>query len=128
MPTSRMHSWTVPQIPHLECFRSVGFVHDYPRHSHSAWAVGVVDEGAAGIWYRGADERVGPGALIAVNPGAVHTGYPLKKGGISHSMLYLDEELVKEVLPGIRVLPAFPQAFMIWTFRPGYALFAVLWN
>ncbi len=109
MPTSRMHSWTVPEIPHLECFRSVGFVHEYPRHSHSTWAIGVVEEGAAGIWYRGAHERVGPGGLIAVNPGAVHTGYPLKKSGISHSMLYLHEELVKEVFPGITALPAFPQ-------------------
>ena len=109
MPTSNMRSWTVPEIPHLECFRSVGFVDDYPRHSHPTWAIGVVEEGAAGIWYRGADERVGPGGLIAVNPGAVHTGYPLKKAGISHSTLYVDEELVKEVLPGITTLPAFPQ-------------------
>ena len=69
----------------------------------------MVDEGTAGIWYRGANELVGPGELIAVNPGAVHTGYPLQRGGISHSTLYLDDELVKEVLPGITALPAFPQ-------------------
>ncbi len=64
MRISRVLSWTVPEIPHLECFRAVGFVHGYPRHSHSTWAIGVVDEGTAGIWYRGANELVGPGGII----------------------------------------------------------------
>jgi len=108
--TSRVLSWTVPEIPHVECFRAIGFVHGYPRHSHPTWAIGVVDEGTAGIWYRGTNELVGPGGIIAVNPGAVHTGYPLQKSGVSHSMLYLDDELVKEVLPGGSALPAFPQS------------------
>jgi len=113
MPISRMLSWTVPEIPHLECFRAFGFVHEYPRHSHSTWAIGVVNEGTAGIWYRGANELVGPGGLIAVNPGAVHTGYPLQKSGVSHSMLYLDDKLVAEVLPGITDFPAFPQTTIL---------------
>ena len=109
MPANITRSWAVPAIPHLECFRTVGFVHEYPRHSHSTWAIGVVDEGIGGIWHRGANERVGPGTIIAVSPGAVHTGYPLQKGGMSHSMLYLDDELVKDVFPNLTGSPAFPQ-------------------
>jgi AraC-like DNA-binding protein len=101
-------SWTVPEIPDLECFRVVNFVHEYPRHSHATWAIGVVDDGTGGIWYRGANERGGPGELIAINPGEVHTGYPLQRGGISYSMLYIGDDLVKEILPGIRELPMFP--------------------
>jgi AraC-like DNA-binding protein len=101
-------SWTVPEIPDLECFRVVNFVHEYPRHSHSTWAIGVVDDGTGGIWYRGANERGGPGELIAINPGEVHTGYPLQRGGISYSMLYVGEELVKEILPGVLESPVFP--------------------
>ena len=101
-------SWTVPEIPDLECFRVVNFVHEYPRHSHSTWAIGVVDDGTGGIWYRGANERGGPGELIAINPGEVHTGYPLERGGISYSMLYVGEELVKEILPGTTEPPMFP--------------------
>jgi AraC-like DNA-binding protein len=113
MSVSRTLSWTVPEIPHLECFRAFGFVHGYPRHSHSTWAIGVVDEGIAGIWYRGTNELVGPGGLITVTPDAVHTGYPVKKSGVSHTMLYLDDELVKEILPGITALPAFPQSTIL---------------
>jgi AraC-like DNA-binding protein len=101
-------SWTVPEIPNLECFRVVNFVHEYPRHSHATWAIGVVDDGTGGIWYRGANERGGPGELIAINPGEVHTGYPLQPGGISYSMLYVGEDLLKEILPGMRELPMFP--------------------
>jgi AraC-like DNA-binding protein len=104
-----MHSWAVPEIPHLECFRTVGFVQEYPRHSHSTWAIGVVDEGIGGIWHQGTNERVGPGMLIAVSPGVVHTGYPLQTCGISHSMLYLEDALLKNALPDLVGSPAFPQ-------------------
>jgi AraC-like DNA-binding protein len=104
---STTHSWTVPEIPHLECFRVVRFVHEYPRHSHSTWSIGVVDDGTGGIWYKGSNERGGPGEIIAINPGDVHTGYPLRRSGISYSMLYIGDELVKEILPGITAPPIF---------------------
>ena len=105
--TGQTHSWAVPEIPDLECFRAVGFVHEYPRHFHSTWAIGVVDQGRGGIWYRGAHERGGPGELITLNPGEVHTGYSLQKQGLSYSMLYVGSRLVKDVLPDAR-LPIFP--------------------
>jgi AraC-like DNA-binding protein len=107
MQSCATRSWTVPEIADLECFRVVNFVHEYPRHSHASWAIGVVDGGTGGIWYRGANERGGPGELIAINPGEVHTGYPLQRGGISYSMLYVGEKLVKEILPGVTELPMF---------------------
>ncbi len=73
---SRMtRSWTVPEIPHLECFWAVGLVHEYPRQSHETWAIGVVDGGTGGIWYRGENQRGGPGEVIVISPGEVHTGY-----------------------------------------------------
>lgn len=108
MPVSTTRSWTVPDIPHLECFRAIRFVHEYPRHSHSTWAIGVVDAGVGGVWYKGANERGGPGEIIAINPGEVHTGYPLQKDGISYSMLYVDEHLVNDILPAATALPLFP--------------------
>jgi AraC-like DNA-binding protein len=85
----------------------VNFVHEYPRHSHSTWAIGVVDDGTGGIWYRGTDERGGPGELITISRGEAHTGYPLQRCGISYSMLYVGDELVKEILPQSTNLPAF---------------------
>jgi AraC-like DNA-binding protein len=102
------HSWTVPGIAHLECFRVVGFVHEFPRHSHSTWSLGVVDQGAGGIWFRGATERGGADEIITINPGEVHTGYPLQKSGLSYSMLYLGEELLRDILPGAAAMPNFP--------------------
>jgi AraC-like ligand binding domain len=108
MVPATTRSWTVPEIPHLECFRAVRFVHEYPRHSHSTWAIGVVDEGTGGTWYRGSNERGGPGKIIAINPGELHTGYPLQKCGISYSMLYVSHELVREILPNLADLPTFP--------------------
>lgn len=108
MAATITRSWTVPEIPHLECFRTVRFVHEYPRHSHETWSIGVVDCGTGGIWYRGANRRGGAGQIIAINPGEVHTGYPLQKEGISYSMLYVGHELVKQILPDVRTPPIFP--------------------
>lgn len=108
MPSCIAYSWSVPDIPHLECFRTAGFMHEYPRHSHSTWAIGVVDQGIGGIWYRGANQRGGPGEIIAINPGEVHTGYSLQKGGIGYSMVYIGEELVREILPAHGAMPIFP--------------------
>jgi AraC-like DNA-binding protein len=108
MSATIARSWTVPEIPHLECFRTVKFVHEYPRHSHETWSIGVVDYGVGGIWYRGANQRGGAGQIIAINPGEVHTGYPLQKDGISYSMLYVGHELVKEILPDLASAPIFP--------------------
>jgi AraC-like DNA-binding protein len=108
MAATTTRSWTVPEIPHLECFRTVRFVHEYPRHSHETWSVGVVDYGTGGIWYRGANQRGGAGQIIAINPDEVHTGYPLQRNGISYSMLYVGHELVKEILPDIATPPVFP--------------------
>jgi AraC-like DNA-binding protein len=108
MAATVTRSWTVPEIAHLECFRTVRFVHEYPRHSHETWSIGVVDYGTGGIWYRGANQRGGAGQIIAINPGEVHTGYPLQKEGISYSMLYVGHELVKEILPDAAEPPIFP--------------------
>jgi AraC-like DNA-binding protein len=46
--------------------------------------------------------------LITINPGEVHTGYPLQKQGISYSMLYVGHELVKQALVEPIRLPLFP--------------------
>jgi len=108
MSATITRSWTVPEIPHLECFRTVKFVHEYPRHCHETWSIGVVDYGTGGIWYRGANQRGGAGQVIAIDPGDVHTGYPLQKDGISYSMLYVAHELVKQILPDVAATPVFP--------------------
>jgi AraC-like DNA-binding protein len=104
-----VRSWRVSEISHLECFRAVGLIHEYGRHSHPAWAIGVIDEGIGGIGYRGSSERIGPGELIAINPDEVHTGYAVQRDGVSYRMLYIGHELVKDSVPAAVGTPAFPE-------------------
>jgi len=42
-------AWTISDIPHLECFRAVRLVHEYPRHSHSTWTVDEQSGNACGM-------------------------------------------------------------------------------
>ncbi|HKF40074.1 MAG TPA: AraC family ligand binding domain-containing protein [Candidatus Acidoferrum sp.] len=92
MPTCSTRAWTLPGIPGLACFRAANLVHEYSRHRHSTWAIGVVDDGTGGIWYRG--------EWITIRAGEVHTGHPPQRAGISYSMPYVDEKLER---PGYRI-------------------------
>jgi AraC-like DNA-binding protein len=102
-------SWTTPEISGLECFRADGLVHEYGRHAHSTWSIGIVDRGVGGSWYRGANRHGSRGELFAIAPGEVHTGYPVGDTGLSYSILYVDDALMNDVLPSVTMVPVFPE-------------------
>jgi AraC-like DNA-binding protein len=104
LPT--VHAWTSPDISDLECFRANGLAHEYGRHFHSTWSIGIVDRGYAGMWYRGANRRGAYGDLFAIAPGEVHTGYPVHESGLTYSILYVGDALLRDILPDADVSPS----------------------
>ena len=102
------HSWTTPETSELECFRADGLVHEYGRHAHSTWSIGIVDRGVGGAWYRGANRHAVRGELFAIAPGEVHTGYPVGDGGLSYSILYVGDALIQDALPDLAASPTLP--------------------
>lgn len=66
----------------------------FRRHSHDEFGIGVILDGAQ----RSASGRgpvdAGPGDVITVNPGEVHDGSPIGRGGRFWRMLYLDPALI----------------------------------
>jgi AraC-like DNA-binding protein len=101
-------SWTTPEASELECFRADGLVHEYGRHAHSTWSIGIVDRGVGGAWYRGANRHAIRGELFAIAPGEVHTGYPVGDRGLSYSILYVGDALIRDAVPNIGVSPVLP--------------------
>lgn len=82
--------------------------HSFARHSHDRYAIGVLDSGEEGLHWRGSHHVVGPGAVIVISPGDVHTGYSTTPDGWSYRMLYPPVELLSEAL-GRPAAPRFPR-------------------
>jgi AraC-like DNA-binding protein len=86
-----------------EAFRARFREHAYPPHTHDAWTLFVVDDGA--IRYeldrrpRGAER----GTVSLLPPHVVHAGRSASDRGFAMSCLYLDPELLGEAAVGAAV-------------------------
>ena len=76
----------------------------FPRHTHDAYGIGVVDAGGHASWSGRGQVEAGPGAFISVNPGEVHDGRAIGGRPRSWRILYFDPatltDLRADVLEG----------------------------
>jgi AraC-like DNA-binding protein len=78
-------------LPHVEV-RDVREARDigYARHSHDSFSIGIVTGGRSTYLHeRGCDE-VGAGAVVIMNPGAMHACNPADSQSWSYRMVHLD--------------------------------------
>jgi AraC-like DNA-binding protein len=100
-------SWQVPQLSGLQCFRASAITHEYGRHSHPGWAIGVIEKGVGGTLYRGVRESIHPGEIVAMNPEEAHTGYPANKQPLSYRMFYIEHSFFSDILVSGSAVPRF---------------------
>ncbi|MWA10807.1 helix-turn-helix domain-containing protein [Streptomyces sp. BA2] len=62
--------------------------HRYAPHYHEEFTVGVCVGGSEVIDYRGGRLDVGPGSIVVLAPGEVHTGGPGRQGGYAYRAMY----------------------------------------
>jgi methylphosphotriester-DNA--protein-cysteine methyltransferase len=48
--------WRIPTLPRLELMRATYIKQSFTRHTHEGFAVGVIENGALGFFYRGEKE------------------------------------------------------------------------
>ena len=63
-----------PQMRGLELLRAHFVSYSFDRHTHDAFAIGIIDEGAGTLWCRGRTIALPRGSVLVVPPGEVHTG------------------------------------------------------
>ncbi|MEU3843354.1 AraC family transcriptional regulator [Streptomyces sp. NPDC028635] len=81
--------------------------HVYAPHAHAEYTVGVTLGGLEVIAYRGGRIHSGPGSLVVLEPGEMHTGGPAAPEGYAYRALYaapalLGDGLLGEGLPHFR--------------------------
>lgn len=100
-------SFISAQIEGVECFRTEHSRHEYPRHSHEFYSIGVIEHGIGGSYYRGAYHEMPAGSIVVINPDEVHTGYAAGGRPLSYRMLHIDPEVFQRVTPGSKTLLRF---------------------
>lgn len=81
--------------------------HVYAPHAHAEYTVGVTLGGLEVIAYRGGRIHSGPGSLVVLEPGEMHTGGPAAPDGYAYRALYaapalLSDGMLGEGLPHFR--------------------------
>ncbi|GGM86045.1 helix-turn-helix transcriptional regulator [Streptomyces fuscichromogenes] len=71
--------------------------HVYAPHTHAEFSIGVCVGGSEVIAYRGGHIRTGPGGIIVLAPGEMHTGGPATPDeGYAYRALYADPSLLAD--------------------------------
>ncbi|MFF1272727.1 AraC family transcriptional regulator [Streptomyces marokkonensis] len=70
--------------------------HEYAPHAHDEFTVGVTVGGLEVIAYRGGRIHSGPGSIVVLEPGEMHTGGPAAPDGYSYRALYAAPALLTD--------------------------------
>ena len=92
-----VHYWRHPAVPGVDLIRAHFRRHEFGRHSHDTFAIGVADVGVEELWLDGSVHRVMPGGVMMINPGVVHTGRPAGEDGWAYRAFYPDAAVLAEV-------------------------------
>ncbi|MEU9210020.1 AraC family transcriptional regulator [Streptomyces sp. NPDC048415] len=70
--------------------------HRYAPHAHDEFTIGVCVGGSEIIDYRGGRIHTGPGSIVVLAPGEMHTGGPAACDGYAYQALYAEPTLLTE--------------------------------
>ena len=74
--------------------------HVYAPHAHEEFTVGVTVGGREVIAYRGGQIHSGPGSIVVLEPGEMHTGGPAAPEGYAYQALYAESGLLADGTTG----------------------------
>lgn len=92
--TERVRLWSPAETPGLQLMRASFRTQNFARHSHEGYGVGVIESGALGFAYRGAQLVAPPGAVNTVNPDEPHDGHGADGRGWAYRMFYFSPEFL----------------------------------
>jgi AraC-like DNA-binding protein len=93
-------SWTRARLgrcgPPLDLLTARFDRHVYAPHAHAEFTIGVTVGGLEVIAYRGGRIHSGPGSIVVLEPGEMHTGGPASPDGYSYRALYAETSLLAD--------------------------------
>jgi len=104
--------WRIPELHNLEILRMTKSSHSFPRHWHETYVIEVVEQGVNEFWCEGKTYSAGPGSILVIQPGEVHTGYPAAESQLTYRSLYPTESIMRALardIYGKEMIPHFAQ-------------------
>ncbi|WP_276955794.1 AraC family transcriptional regulator [Allomeiothermus silvanus] len=83
--------------------------HEFARHSHDFYVVGVVTQGVEAFRLEGSTRYAPAGSVLVVHPGQVHTGYAVQREGWEYRMFYPSIAWVREVAESMGLKDELPR-------------------
>jgi AraC-like DNA-binding protein len=100
MTAREQASWTRARLgrcgPPLDLLTARFARHVYAPHAHEELTVGVCVGGLEVIAYRGGHIHAGPGSIVVLEPGEMHTGGPAAPEGYAYRALYAEPLLITD--------------------------------
>ena len=97
--------WRIPKLGNVELLRASYITQTFPRHTHEQYAIGVIETGALGFYYRGENVVASQGNINLCIPGEVHTGHAAAKSGWTYRMFYFDPQFLQHIASEITHRP-----------------------
>ena len=89
--------WKNQTLPGVELLSASYTKFEFSKHWHDELAIGIIEDGAEGLFYRGNNVLVPKHHIVAINPSEVHTGFAGSPKGWRYRMFYFDlPTLVKQ--------------------------------
>lgn len=111
MRTREQTRWTRARLGHdgppVDLLTARFDRHVYAPHAHAEFTVGVTVGGLEVISYRGGHIHSGPGSIVVLEPGEIHTGGPAAPDGYAYQALYAAPALLADGI--LDALPHFPE-------------------
>ncbi|WP_055489768.1 AraC family transcriptional regulator [Streptomyces sp. TP-A0356] len=105
MSTREQALWTRARLgrcgPPLDLLTARFARHRYAPHAHDEFTIGVCVGGSEVIDYRGGHIHTGPGTIVVLDPGEMHTGAPATPtDGYAYRALYAEPSLLTDGILG----------------------------
>lgn len=86
-----------PHRPGVELYRAHIVRHAFEPHSHAAYGLGAIEQGAERFRCRGSEHVAPTASLVLMNPEELHTGRAETEAGWRYRMIYLDRAVLETV-------------------------------
>jgi hypothetical protein len=105
--------WRDRTLANMEVLKATYVHHAFSRHSHTGYAIGIIESGVETFDYLGQGYQAPAGSLVIIHPGEVHTGQAGVDAGWQYRMMYpavsLMQQAVSELGRPASEIPFFPE-------------------
>jgi AraC-like DNA-binding protein len=105
--------WRDVALANMEVLKATYVHHAFSRHSHTGYAIGIIEAGVEAFDYLGRGHQAAAGSLVIIHPGEVHTGQAGVDAGWEYRMMYpsvsLMQQAVSELGRPASEIPFFPK-------------------